>query len=56
MSYKENWFLRYCVKSVELSHICQESANNVTKYFAKPVKLLCKEMDLSSKMTLYLIK
>lgn len=56
MSCKENLFLKYCVKSVELSHICQESANNVTKFSAKPVKLSCKEMDTSFKMMLYLSK
>jgi len=56
MSYKENLYLKYYVKSVELSHICQESANNVISVTAKPVKLLCKEMDTFFKMIIYLTK
>lgn len=56
MSYKENLYLKYYVKSVELSLICQESVNNVINATAKPVKLSCKEMDTSFKMMLYLSK
>jgi hypothetical protein len=53
MSSRENSFLKYCVKSVELSHTCQESANNVTKYSAKHARLLCKEMAIFFKMMLF---
>ena len=56
MSFKENWFLKFYVKSVELSHTCQESADNVIRYSAKPVKLSCKVTDISFKMKLYLSK
>jgi hypothetical protein len=53
MSCRGNLFLKYCVKSVELSHTCQENANNVTKYSVKHARLLCKAMVTFFKMMLY---